>query len=195
MATKDLNDLHNLNGFAEMAHVVRNGIVDLYGIKKEFENRLELMEVELNKAIENHRKPRLYLSPTGKGIRSDAMGSGLFGAKRGDKIHRGVDFLGEPGQSVKTLFKCIVKRQGQVYVKDDRFKLIVMENDIYEVKYMYAEVDAFQLHQEVPAGHRVGILQDVTIQKDYKQGGMNPHLHVEIRDKATGKLINPLDLI
>ena len=41
------------------------------------------------------------INPTGKGIRSDAAGDGHYGAKRGHRLHFGLDLLCDPYQPIK----------------------------------------------------------------------------------------------
>lgn len=50
------------------------------------------------------------ISPTGKGIRVDPEGDGNYGAPRGDRVHRGVDYLCDPGQIIVAPFDMFIDR-------------------------------------------------------------------------------------
>ncbi len=50
------------------------------------------------------------ISPTGKGIRSDFAGDGNYGAARGNRRHRGIDYLCDEGQEVIAPFDMTIER-------------------------------------------------------------------------------------
>ena len=55
------------------------------------------------------------ISPTGKGIRSDAEGDGGYGSARGSRRHNGVDYLCDVGQPIKAPFNMVIVRHSHPY--------------------------------------------------------------------------------
>lgn len=58
------------------------------------------------------------ISPTGKGIRVDPEGDGNYGTPRGDKIHRGIDYLCDDDQTIVAPFDMFIDRVS--FPKDDK---------------------------------------------------------------------------
>lgn len=127
---------------------------------------------------------------------ADPTGNGWYGAKRGSREHRGVDYVGNTGEDV---FACIsgVVRIGRVYSDDKRseFKLIELTSGneyngtLREVKQMYVN-PKIKNGEYVNAGDVIGTLQGIG---DFYGGKMPNHCHVEIR--KNGLLTDPEPLI
>ncbi|WP_281980461.1 M23 family metallopeptidase [Tenacibaculum mesophilum] len=119
----------------------------------------------------------------------DATGNGWYGARRGNRKHEGVDFVGVPGQKV---FACVDGRVriGNVYAYSTKMKLVEIKNSIYKVKQMYVQ-PTVKNGQMVKAGDVIGTLQDVAT--FHGSNKMKPHCHVGVWKH--GLLTDPEPLI
>ncbi len=135
---------------------------------------------------------QLIKSPTKDLIlrEADPGGGGWYGAKRGKRKHEGLDIVVVPGEEVFSPITGKFIRVGQVYEQTTKFKLIEIENDIYEATLMYMKPYVFQKGELIKAGDPIGIAQDVA---SFWGGGMRPHLHLEI--KKYGLLTDPEPLL
>lgn len=122
----------------------------------------------------------MMISPTGKGLRSDIAGDGAFRSKRGSKLHRGMDFLCDPGQDVVSPISGIAIRLARPYADDSIYSGIVLGNSMIQVKMFYLVPKAKILGTRVSRGDIIGIAQDISA-KYGKHSGMLPHIHVEVR--------------
>ena len=93
-------------------------------------------------------EPRGFVmaAPNGTGeIRSDRGGDGAFGASRGNRRHRGVDYASLAGSDVVSPVTGIIDRVSNAYtdpVKNGPLKAIVIKNIVdnrYETKVLYVE--------------------------------------------------------
>ena len=117
------------------------------------------------------------ISPTGKGIRNDSKGAGHYGAPRGNRKHRGTDYLCEPGQFVLSPIFGKIERIAYPYA-DKSYSGIVIRGKHLTVKMFYLNPTAL-IGNFVRAGGVVGSAADISKRKDsYK--GMLPHIHLEI---------------
>ena len=72
--------------------------------------------------------------------KSDRYGQGHYLAKRGDRQHRGVDFVVQPGEILFSDVTGVITRHGYVYAHDLDYKLIeIRVDDQTKVKYMYVD--------------------------------------------------------
>ena len=120
------------------------------------------------------------ISPTGHGIRySDMHGRGDYGAPRGNKRHRGVDFIvSPPGQAVVAPCAGDVIRIKNPYanpVNGTFFKGILIRASDYEYTLFYIEPLNEVLRTRVEKGQLLGYAQDISI----KYPGMIPHIHMQ----------------
>lgn len=120
------------------------------------------------------------ISPTGHGVRGyDKWGSGLYGASRGGKRHKGADFICIPGQEVSAPTKGMVIRIAYPYAepyKDIMYSGIVLRANDCEIKMFYFELLKTILKTTVEAGQLIGHAQDISV----KYPGMIPHVHMQI---------------
>ena len=117
----------------------------------------------------------------------DTTGNGWYGAKRGKRKHKGVDYLGSYNDNVYACISGIV-RIGQVYKDKSKFKLIEIKADVYRVKQMYV-TPTVRNGQYVSEGEIIGKLQGIG---DY-YGGMPNHCHVSVW--KNGLLTDPEPII
>lgn len=114
------------------------------------------------------------ISPTGKGIRSDGAGDGRYGTARGDKIHKGTDYLCEPGQPVYSPITGTIIREARPYTEGPYSGLLIQGKHC-SVKLFYLKPGVTS--GPVKQGQVIGIAQDIS----KKHGdNMTPHIHLEI---------------
>lgn len=123
------------------------------------------------------------ISPTGKGIRpQDPWGQGKFLAPRGEKPHRGTDFVCEPGQMVVSPVDGKVVREAWPYKGFSHYRGILITNDFALFKMFYLTPFPRILHvgYKLKQGQEIGLAQDISKRKE-KYKGMIPHIHLEIQ--------------
>ena len=121
------------------------------------------------------------ISPTGLGIRgNDEHGSGLYGAGRGTRRHRGADFICIPGQQIVAPTRGRVVRIAHPYAEPHEsvmYSGIVLKGNDVEIKMFYFQPLQAVLRTTVREGQLIGHAQDIS----KKYSGMIPHVHLEIR--------------
>lgn len=118
------------------------------------------------------------INPTGRGLRSDPAGSGLYGAPRGSRCHRGLDLLCMPGQVVTAPCDGRIVRRARPYADDAHLSGLLLSGPRLAVKLFYLQPYAQLIGSGVRAGDAIGIAQDVT--RRYPHQGMRPHIHMEV---------------
>lgn len=135
----------------------------------------------------------IYTDPTGKGIRVDLGGDGHYGAKRGKKKHRGLDFLCEPGQKVLSPLDSKFARIALPYEDDLQWSGVLLVCGAVAVKIFYLLPDVSLQGTWVQQGQVIGIAQDIREKYRPKDPGkpfhMRPHIHLEL--SIDGKRVNP----
>jgi murein DD-endopeptidase MepM/ murein hydrolase activator NlpD len=117
-------------------------------------------------------------------VRNDPAGSGEFGASRGDRKHKGVDFVVEPGQPIHSPIEGYVSRIAYPYDSAE-FKGLEILNDNLNLKVFYLTPLEGIVGQNVSAGDVIGYAQDIT--RKYPTQGMTPHIHVGITKRQPQK--------
>jgi murein DD-endopeptidase MepM/ murein hydrolase activator NlpD len=112
-------------------------------------------------------------------IRNDTAGSGEYGARRGARTHRGIDFECTPGAVILAPVTARVARLGYPYADDLSWRLVELVDDNgleHRVFYIYPVVS---VGATVASGTPIGVAQDIS--KRYPNRGMLPHVHYEVR--------------
>lgn len=114
-------------------------------------------------------------------------GCGSFGASRGTRAHNGLDIKTKVGETIFSPITGKVTRFPFPYGTDLSYTGIEIVNDQYKVKvfYMKASVSA---NSNVKQGQAIGTAQNISAKYS---STMTNHIHVEVYDVKTGKLINP----
>ena len=138
----------------------------------------------------------MYLSsPTKCTILRDAdqTGNGWFGAKRGNRLHEGVDYVVTPGEPIYACCAGIV-RIGNVYSYSTKMKLVEIKGEIsvhkVKVKQMYV-LPNVKDGDMVEKGQFIGYAQDVA--KFHNSNTMKPHVHISVW--KNGLLTDPEPII
>ena len=116
----------------------------------------------------------------------DPTGHGYYGAKRGNRKHKGLDILAAPGEKVKASITGTISKIGQVYRHTTEFKYIEIINDIYRTRLMYVGPVNIKLHDRIKEGDIIGKVQNVA---DHWDNGMQNHVHKEVY--KYGQLTDP----
>jgi murein DD-endopeptidase MepM/ murein hydrolase activator NlpD len=116
----------------------------------------------------------------------DRYGQGHYLAKRGDRVHEGVDLHVEPYSPYFSDVTGTVTRWGYPYANDLNFRLMEIRVDAQTIiKYMYINPIVRPGHV-VRVGQKLGVIQDLT----EKYPGINNHVHFEVW--IEGKHVDPL---
>jgi murein DD-endopeptidase MepM/ murein hydrolase activator NlpD len=119
----------------------------------------------------------------------DDWGSGAYGAGRGDRLHRGLDIVAQPGDPILSPMDGELVREAAPYEDDTRYSGVLLRGhgawEGVEIKLFYLDGP----HEgRVRAGDPIGIAQDL----GQKYPGITNHVHVEVRRQ--GDLLDPTPL-
>lgn len=121
-------------------------------------------------------------------IRSDSAGEGHYGASRGSRTHKGIDYLCEPGAPVFAPCSGKVTKHGYPYPDLSYHYIQITDGDRdHRLFYCYPLIE---VGEYVTEGQIVAEAEDITAR--YPGQGMQPHIHYEV--KEGGEYINPVDL-
>ena len=123
---------------------------------------------------------------------SDNYGSGHFGARRGGRIHRGVDIVAQAGAPWKSLNSGKVTKLGFAYSDDLSYRYIeVTDEHGHKFRYFYVKaLPTLEVGHAVASGDIIGHVQ--SLQKRYP--GITEHVHFEVKD-ARESYFNPLPFL
>ena len=116
----------------------------------------------------------------------DPWGAGHFGASRGDRVHRGVDYACIKESILLSPVKGEVTKLGYPYSDDYSFRYVeVTDNRGYRHRFFYVEPLVYE-GNKVKVGHKLGIVQN--LQTRYPD--ITNHVHYEVID-LDGDYLNP----
>jgi len=121
---------------------------------------------------------------------TDAHGSGWFGAPRGRRKHRGIDFACHPGSAVLCLVDGTVTKLGYAYADDLSYRYVeITDTAGFAARYFYVEPH-HKAGGAVLAGEIIGTVQPL----GPRYPGITEHVHFEVRNPA-GDIIDPAGYI
>ena len=116
---------------------------------------------------------------------SDKHGSGHYGAPRGSRTHKGIDFSCYPDTEIYPRYPGKVTKLGYPYADKLQYRYVQVTDEFgNDHRYFYVE-PMVELNQQVFEDTIIGTAQDLT--KVYP--GIINHIHYEI--KQDGVNINP----
>ena len=135
---------------------------------------------------------QLIKSPTKDTLlrEADPGGGGWYGAPRGERKHKGLDVITEPDEEILSPITGEFVRYGKPYSRTDKFDLVVLKNETYQIKLMYVKGYSFAKGERIEAGQPIGKAQDIA---GYWNNGMANHVHLEV--EKYGLLTDPEPLL
>lgn len=127
-----------------------------------------------------NEKEKWMISPTGLGVRAlDKWGDGRYGAPRGGRRHKGVDFICIPNQEIVSPINGLFIRLKFPYanpVNGILFGGVLLRGSNFDVTMFYFEPIKGKIAMPVKKGEVLGLAQDLRIKYD----GITPHIHLQI---------------
>lgn len=103
----------------------------------------------------------------------DAQGAGYFGAPRGDRAHKGVDFVAKPGEPVRAFMAGRVTKLGFPYADKPEFRYVeVTRPNGDKLRHFYVS-PTVQVGDQIAAGEMLGTCQELPYP------GITQHIHFE----------------
>lgn len=122
------------------------------------------------------------------GLRSDRAGDGRFGAPRGARQHKGIDYECVPGQVLVGGVSGSVTKHGYCYGDDLNWRYVqVTDFDGLHHRFFYVD-PLVPVGEVVGPDTAIGVAQDIT--RRYPDQGMVPHVHYEVMREG-GEHLDP----
>lgn len=120
---------------------------------------------------------------------TDDYGSGDYGAGRGTRKHRGIDYKVDPGQQVISHVSGRVTKLGYPYASDLSYRYVEV-TDAFGLRHRFFYVEpTVKRGAWVEFGKLLGVAQDIA-SRYTSRGQMVNHVHYEIIDQK-GDYLNP----
>lgn len=130
-------------------------------------------------------KARVELNKRG----TDSWGSGEYGASRGKRKHKGVDYVCEVGAEVYPVNTGVVTKLGYPYGDDLSYRYVQVTANGMHYRYFYVEPTVL-LGAHVHPNMVIGTAQNL----DKRYAGITPHIHLEVKDDS-GEYYNPEEFV
>jgi len=126
-------------------------------------------------------------------IRNDSAGHGYYGAPRGSRTHKGLDFTCEPDFSVYSFSAGRVSKIGYPYSDDLSYRYVEVKTpEGLRFRYFYVEAyNWIELTSDISAGQPIGDCQDIMARYP---GDMQNHYHLEIKT-PDDEYLNPMPIL
>lgn len=121
---------------------------------------------------------------------TDDFGDGSFGASRGSRKHKGIDYECPVDAHVLSPVNGTVSKIGLPYRDSHLDYVEITDNMMRRHRVMYIE-SKVETGQQVTQETVIGLAQGVSAKYTTKTKFMKNHIHYEILDGGTGKPINP----
>ncbi len=121
---------------------------------------------------------------------NDPTGHGYYGARRGNRKHKGLDLITIPGEIIKSPISGVVTKYGYPYKNTRKLRYIEITGPVYRVWLMYASKNKISIGSRIFKGNVIGTAQNVA---GYWGGNMRNHLHIQVWKH--GLLTDPEPLI
>lgn len=116
---------------------------------------------------------------------TDQQGSGHYGAPRGSRKHRGVDYACYPDSVVLSNVKGIVTKLGYPYASDLSYRYVQITSLESGLSHRY-----FYVEPSVNIGDSIEIGDAIGASQELHYPGIVQHVHYEIKD-SEGNYIDP----
>lgn len=122
----------------------------------------------------------------------DAWGNGEYGAKRGDRTHKGIDLAAYPFTIIQSMTPGRVSKLGHVYASDLRYRYVQITLGERDYRYFYVQ-PLVKVGEWVWTGTVIGRVQDIAGKYTTKEKVMINHMHFSI--KHNGVHLDPTTFI
>ena len=119
----------------------------------------------------------MLINPTGRTVRNDKAGAGFYNAPRGNRLHKGVDFVADPGQFVLSPISGKVVRGARPYADSAEWLGVLIEGNQIGIMMFYLKPFDELKGMYVSAGQVIGIAQDIS--RRYGED-CTPHIHLQV---------------
>ena len=126
-------------------------------------------------------------------IRNDRLGLGHFGARRGSRTHKGIDFQAAEGSTVYAVADGEVTKIGYCYADDLKYRYVQIRGSVdgLDLRYFYTTPHPLlNVGSWVQKGQPICVVQDIASKWSTDKKTMQNHFHFEIKD--AGVHINPV---
>lgn len=121
---------------------------------------------------------------------TDSFGSGEFGAPRGRRKHKGIDYTAAVDSSFLSKVRGTVTKLGWAYANEDYRYVEVTTQDTAKHRFFYVKPRrGLKVGTNVQAGDTLGTVQDIAGRYNDSTRTMKNHVHYEIL--VSGKPIDP----
>lgn len=131
----------------------------------------------------------MLLGSTELAIRSDSMGDGVFGARRGSRTHRGVDYLTYEGQAILSPVPGRVSKLGYCYGSGiggassvDPLRYVEVTGPTGQLRHRFFYVRGYVSVGDIVRKNQVICFADDVCRR-YPDTAMQSHVHYEIKDR------------
>lgn len=118
----------------------------------------------------------------------DPHGAGHYGAPRGERTHKGVDYACYPGTSIHPTTQGTITKLGYPYAHDLSFRYVEV-TDVNNNRHRY-----FYLDPLVEEGQAVSTKTTIGIVQELPYDGITHHCHYEVIN-SDGDYVNPEDFL
>jgi murein DD-endopeptidase MepM/ murein hydrolase activator NlpD len=119
--------------------------------------------------------------------KADDYGEGHFGASRGSRTHKGVDYAVEAGATVCSTVFGIVSKLGYPYSDDLSYRYIDIEDQQgFHHRYFYVKPDC-KVGDKIRIGDAIGTCQDSAPRYNKNGKTITNHVHYEVLKYKDGK--------
>jgi len=120
---------------------------------------------------------------------TDDFGNGEFGAPRGNRTHKGIDYACYPGTEIHSTVYGEVTKLGYPYADALQFRYVeITDNEGLKHRFFYVEPNV-DFGDRVLQGDVIGYAQDIAGHYNTEDRYMKGHIHYEIL--SNGEPINP----
>lgn len=123
-------------------------------------------------------------------LRSDGAGDGSYGASRGSRDHRGIDFLCEPESFAVAPTAGKVTKLGYCYSDDLSWRYVEITDDHGFRHRLFYVLPAVQVGDLVMTGDVIGACQDIREKYPHLKD-MRAHIHFEIMRPDSREYVDP----
>ena len=109
----------------------------------------------------------------------DAFGAGHYGASRGSRIHKGIDFAAWPNSMLLSPVAGKVTKLGYPYADDQHFRYVEITDEANLRHRFFYVFPSVAFGETIEINDHLGTVQDLRP----RYPDITPHIHYEIKDE------------